>query len=716
MPSSFRNFLTIRVGILIALLVAFCIGYYLYSADAISADLQAGRAETLARHLSLRIGKAGDTDTGALLKDAGNIARDFGEEGIDYALLLAPDAPPAAAMAGSPRFGGLVLYTADGAGAAESTLAALDVQGLIEAGNLLDDRHFAMAVPLKDGSGAVIGRHILAEPGLVMEKKIDSATATALHFIVFMAAGFCLLAGFILFMLNRALLTPMHRLAEYARAVSEGDMDRVFDTQTRFELKTLADTITAMIQGLHERTREAQEQARQAQAKSREVEVAMRKAAENEGHVSKLLSALQAASAQAEDISHKALGAVNELSREVDLVTRGVEVQRDRMMETATAMEEMNSTVAEVARNASRAAVNASASHEKATTGAEGVRSAVASIGQIETRILNLKDTMNRLGEQASSIGKVLGVITEIADQTNLLALNAAIEAARAGEAGRGFAVVADEVRKLAEKTMDATKEVGKVIISIQDSARENVRAVEAAAQDITRSTEAAGEAGRFMEEIVAIVEETAGQVDSIATASEEQSATSEEINRAVSDVNRIAAESAEGMRRSAENLASITALVGELDATVQKMAAGEHASAGDQLMVWSDKLSVGINSIDEQHKKLVRMINDLNSAMKNRKSQTALTEIVKGLEDYVAVHFGYEEKLFDRFGYPETGAHKKIHAQFVQKVQEFRKALSGGRATVSMDVMRFLKDWLVDHIMGTDAAYAPFMRKHNVR
>ena len=719
MPSSFRNFLTIRVGILIALLVALCIGYYFLRADTIRTDLQAERADTLARHISLRLGKAGGADTNALLEEAANIAHDFKAEGFDYALLLSPDGPAGDAVARAPRFGGLALYAgdgADGAAGVETALAALDVDALLKAGSLLSDGHFVVAVPLRDGSGNVIGRHLLAEPGSVLEGKIGSATATALHFIIIMAAGFCLVAGFILFMLNRVLLTPMHRLADYARAVAAGDTDQSFDTNTRFELKTLSETIMTMIDGLHERAKEAQEQARQAKAKSHEAETALKKAAENEEHVSKLLAAMQAVSAQAEDISHKALSAVNELSREVDLVTKGVEIQRDRMMETATAMEEMNSTVAEVARNASHAAVNASTSHEKASTGAEGVRSAVSSIGQIEHRILELKDTMDRLGEQASSIGKVLGVITEIADQTNLLALNAAIEAARAGEAGRGFAVVADEVRKLAEKTMDATKEVEKVIISIQDSARENVRAVEDAAEDITRSTEAAGEAGRFMEEIVAIVEETAGQVDSIATASEEQSATSEEINRAVSDVNRIAAESAEGMRRSAENLASITALVGELDATVQKMAAGEHAAAGDQLMVWSDKLSVGINSIDEQHKKLVRMINDLNTAMKNRKSHAALTEIVKGLEDYVAVHFGYEEKLFDKLHYPDTEEHKAIHAQFVQKVQEFRRALAGGRATVSMDVMKFLKDWLVEHIMGTDAAYGPFMRKHNVR
>ncbi|WP_366141539.1 bacteriohemerythrin, partial [Pseudodesulfovibrio sp.] len=708
----------LRISLLIALLVAACIGYYLYRADTIAADLRAQHAATLASHVSLRLGKERDTATPALIAGSGAASRDFRAEGINYALLLAPgEAAKYPALSGKADYDDLT--PADGSGFSDDVreaLSSLDVASLVKSGSLLGARYFAVAVPQKDASGQLIGYHVLAEPRSVIEESIDAATSTALHFIITMAAGFCLLGGFVLFMLNRTLLRPMRKLAEFAHAVSEGDMEREFTTETRYELKTLADTIMRMIGGMRERTAEAQEQARQAHAKSLEAEQALKKASAGEEHVSKLLSALQGASSKAEDISHQALEAVNELSREVDLVARGVEVQRDRMMETATAMEEMNSTVAEVARNASRAAVNASASHEKATTGAEGVRSAVASIGQIETRILDLKETMHQLDEQASSIGKVLGVITEIADQTNLLALNAAIEAARAGEAGRGFAVVADEVRKLAEKTMDATKEVEKVIVSIQEAARENVRAVESAAEDITRSTEASNEAGRFMEEIVSIVEETAGQVDSIATASEEQSATSEEINRAVSDVNRIAAESAEGMRRSAENLASITALVSELDATVQKMASGEGDEGGGQLMVWSDKLSVGIHSIDEQHKKLVKMINSLNEAMKSRKSQSALTDIVKGLEEYVAVHFGYEEKLFDKLNYPDTLSHKAIHRKFVDEVVKFRKELAAGRATVSMDIMRFLKDWLVQHIMGTDAQYGPFMKEHNVR
>ena len=131
---------------------------------------------------------------------------------------------------------------------------------------------------------------------------------------------------------------------------------------------------------------------------------------------------------------------------------------------------------------------------------------------------------MGELGKQAQGIGQIITVIEDIADQTNLLALNAAIEAARAGEAGRGFAVVADEVRKLAEKTMSATREVVDFVGAIQDCAQKNVVATDSAVKLVEESTGLAGQSGEALHAIVGMVQRTADQVRAIATASEEQS------------------------------------------------------------------------------------------------------------------------------------------------------------------------------------------------
>ncbi len=331
------------------------------------------------------------------------------------------------------------------------------------------------------------------------------------------------------------------------------------------------------------------------------------------------------------------------------------------MTETATAMEEMNSTVFEVARNASLAAGNAEESKNNAASGAEGVNSAVEAIKKVEDEVLLLKETMNQLGERANNIGQVVNVITDIADQTNLLALNAAIEAARAGEAGRGFAVVADEVRKLAEKTMVATKEVGDAITDIQEHAKTNVASVDRAAADIVEGTGIAVESGERMRDIVTLIDSTSEQVDSIATASEEQSATSEEINNAVSDVTRVAQETAGGMDAARQVLIEVSGLVQELDSLIHGLATGElEAASGKELVTWSDTAySVGIRAIDMQHKKLVGMINGLHKAMRDRASGSVMTKLVDELKNYTVEHFRTEEKLFEKYGYAHTAEHK---------------------------------------------------------
>ena len=136
---------------------------------------------------------------------------------------------------------------------------------------------------------------------------------------------------------------------------------------------------------------------------------------------------------------------------------------------------------------------------------------------------------MNSLGQKAEAIGQVVGFINDVADQTNLLALNAAIEAARAGEAGRGFAVVADEVRNLAEKTMQATKEVTEAVSSIQRQTQETIAAVDSSAEQTVRSAERASSAGTSMEAIVQNMERAAQQLEQIAHATVEQSRSSQD-------------------------------------------------------------------------------------------------------------------------------------------------------------------------------------------
>ena len=275
---------------------------------------------------------------------------------------------------------------------------------------------------------------------------------------------------------------------------------------------------------------------------------------------------------QSLEISGRVAAAAAELSTQVEGIRQGTDVQRERVSSTATAMEEMNSTVLEVARSAGDASEQAELTREKATKGAEIVCDVIEAIKTVHAAASELNDNMQALGQQAERIGNVMSVISDIADQTNLLALNAAIEAARAGEAGRGFAVVADEVRKLAEKTMSATTEVGSNINAIQESTLSNLQRVGEATQAVDKATELASFSGRALEEIQELVNLNSERITSIATAAEEQSATSEEINRAVYDINSIAEDAARGMQQSAEAVQGLAVMAQELRVMLDKL------------------------------------------------------------------------------------------------------------------------------------------------
>ncbi|WP_243838515.1 methyl-accepting chemotaxis protein, partial [Nitratidesulfovibrio liaohensis] len=215
------------------------------------------------------------------------------------------------------------------------------------------------------------------------------------------------------------------------------------------------------------------------------------------------------------------------------------------------------------------------AARTRAAEGAGSVTRLVDAISAIRGRTEELESFMGDLGQRTDAVGNVLGVISDIADQTNLLALNAAIEAARAGDAGRGFAVVADEVRKLAEKTMQATHEVGGAIRAIQDGAARSIDGARQAGEAVRESVGLARESGDTLDRIVTIVTGTADRVGSIAAAAEQQSAASEQVGRAVDEVNQVAARTAEGMERAEAAISGLAAQAEELQRLISALREG---------------------------------------------------------------------------------------------------------------------------------------------
>ena len=266
------------------------------------------------------------------------------------------------------------------------------------------------------------------------------------------------------------------------------------------------------------------------------------------------------------------------LSRQVDSVEQGTSAQKERIGETALAMDAMNAAVMEVAKNASAAASLADDARGKATAGAAMVSEVVQSIRNVNQLAEELRRDMDDLGGQADGIGKIMGVIADIADQTNLLALNAAIEAARAGEAGRGFAVVADEVRKLAEKTMAATKDVAGFITTMQQSVRKNSAKTDETSRAIAAGTDKANASGVMLQDIVGIVSRTSDQIRSMAAAAEEQSATTEQIRQSAEEISRISNQTSEAMAVSSRAVSALAGQARDLESVISGLEDGQTA------------------------------------------------------------------------------------------------------------------------------------------
>lgn len=245
--------------------------------------------------------------------------------------------------------------------------------------------------------------------------------------------------------------------------------------------------------------------------------------------------------------------ASGELNSVATTIAGGTREQFDRTDQVATAMQEMSATAQEVARHAGTAATSADAADNAARQGEGVMQSTVRSITEMQSEITRTAGVINRLADDSSRIGKVLDVIRGVAEQTNLLALNAAIEAARAGEAGRGFAVVADEVRTLAQRTAASTAEINEIIAAVQRGAIEAAQAIETGQERSDQGVRLVTEAGEMLHDVTRAIEAIRDMNRQIATAAEEQNAVVDDISRNLTEITEIGMANQENIERTAK-------------------------------------------------------------------------------------------------------------------------------------------------------------------
>ncbi|MBI5186941.1 MAG: methyl-accepting chemotaxis protein [Nitrospinae bacterium] len=288
-------------------------------------------------------------------------------------------------------------------------------------------------------------------------------------------------------------------------------------------------------------------------------------------NVNKMVADMNQALTQVVSTSGKVSNSIVDLAESSNRILDGSREQSNKTGQVAAAMEEMSATVNEVAQNASNVAGAAKNATSVAMEGGEIVRKTIEGMEKISRTVENSSAIMKGLGKSSEKIGDIVKVIDDIADQTNLLALNAAIEAARAGEQGRGFAVVADEVRKLAERTTTATKEIAQMINEIQKETYNAVNAMAEGTDQVQDGTDLARKAGSSLEEIVSAVNKVSDMISQIATAVEQQSAATEEITNNIATISKVSEEAEKKAEQSSNTCKEVEALAQELKKSVAK-------------------------------------------------------------------------------------------------------------------------------------------------
>lgn len=555
------------------------------------------------------------------------------------------------------------------------------------------DEFFPLVTRAIDSIGQIVKLELNAAEKETIE--LSTAAGSNLGYSIILVLLATLLSALASVRLANSILGPVSRVVQLAEALSIGDLSKRLSIGSQDEIGRMATALDRMSDQFEEKARLAERIA------DGDLTVEFEAASSQDI----LGLALQKMVSGLNDLIGSIREGISLLSTMSTQISEASQSLSEGASKSAASLEEISASMIEINSQTQSTAKHTSAALDIASKTRKSAESGT-------TKMTDLTNAVNSISDSGKQITKIIKVIEEIAFQTNLLSLNAAVEAARAGRHGKGFAVVAEEVQKLAVRSSVAAKETANLIARSMSN--------------IESGSSIASNTSETLKEIEGGSVKTADLLAEIATASDEQAQGISQITIGMNQIDQVTQQNSAHAEQTATAAEELAQQVEQLKSTVSRFRAraGNHQTqnlhlstggrASDPLK-WTEEMLTGIAKIDNQHHKLVSLANDLHHALKDGKAQDYMKKILDELVDYTKNHFFHEEQMLIQTRYPDYDSHHKAHQKLIGQLTDIYDGFKNHRGCIGVETFLFLKDWLVNHIMRTDKKYSAHLKKHGL-